>query len=519
MPLTPVSGPLSQPPFSTLAAAIAAHASAQPHAVALYFEGDTICYGQLWQRVVSATPALQALGVTNGKRVAYLGLNNPAELVLFIALSRLGAIFTPLNYRLAAAELAAICEQAGVTLLVCDDLYFAVGERLKVAVALGFPICHATLFDNSDQLGESKSEGFGPRHHTDTPALLVYTSGTTGKPKGAVHTQAGLVANCMLSADAHGLTAVDHVLTALPLFHVGGLCIQTIPALYVGASLTLHPRFDASAWLRDVARRRPSMSLLVPATMRAILASPDFASTDLASLRLISAGSSTIAAALINGFHASGVPVCQVYGATETGPVSIYLKRVDAVRCSGSAGKPGPGVRVRLVNALGRDTPDGEVGELYISGPNVMQCYWQELHNAAFADGWFRTGDLALRDADGFYWVVGRLKDMIISGGENIYPAEIENLLMGCSSIAECAVVGQADDHWGEVAVAVVVPQPGSTLTAASVMALFDNKLARFKQPKKIVFASCLPKTATGKVQKALLAEQLTGRQGVVLKN
>lgn len=503
--VSPATQPLPQPRFATIAAAIQSHACTAPHSVALCFAGDNTSYAQLWQHVMAATHTLQTLGVQAGQRVAYLGLNCPAELTLFIALSRLGAIFLPLNYRLAPVELASILAHAGVTLLVCDEAHDGTIKEANTAVAQLIRARAAIFFDISVQPIDAPI----PPQSPNAPALLVYTSGTTGKPKGALHTQAGLVANCMISIDAHDLLTTDHVLTVLPLFHVGGLCIQTLPALYAGAAVTLHARFDAGAWLRDVARLKPTVSLLVPATLRAVLAHAAFASTDLSSLKLINAGSSTIASSLMAPFHARGVPVCQVYGATETGPVSIYLKRADAVARTGSTGQPGPGIDVRLVDEHGHDVAASNVGELLIRGSNMMQGYWRDPHNSAFADGWFRTGDLARIDADGFYWVVGRSKDMIISGGENIYPAEIENLLANCAAIEECTVVGQPDAKWGEVAVAVVVVKPGSTLTALEVMASFDGKLARFKQPKKIIFVASLPKTATGKVPKAQVVAQI----------
>jgi len=336
-----------------------------------------------------------------------------------------------------------------------------------------------------------------------TQVLLVYTSGTTGRPKGALHTQSGLIWNCVISAHAHELTQADHVLSVLPMFHVGGLCIQTLPALHAGATVTLHARFDPAAWLADVARRRPTLSLMVPATLRAVLDHADFASADLSSLRFLAAGSSTIPASMIAAIHARGVPLGQVYGATETGPVSIYLRRADAMQHVGAAGKAGLHVDVKLVNTQGETVAPGEVGEICVRAPNVMCGYWADDNNPAFADGWFHTGDLARCDAAGFYEVVGRSKDMIISGGENVYPAEIENLLADCPDILEAAVVGQPDARWGEVVVAVIVKASGAELDATQVLQLFEGRLARFKHPKRIVFCEALPKTALGKVQKA----------------
>jgi len=314
----------------------------------------------------------------------------------------------------------------------------------------------------------------------------VYTSGTSGKPKGDLHSQTGLVWNCVIATHAQELTQDDHVLSVLPMFHVGGLCIQTLPALHAGARVTLHPRFEAGAWLTDMVKRRPTLALMVPATLRAVLEHPDFAKTDISSLKLLVAGSSTIPALMIAAMHARGIPVGQVYGATETGP----------------AGKAGIHVDVQLVTAAGEVAATGEVGEVWVRGPNLLLGYWADPDNTAFADGWFHTGDLARRDNAGFYEIVGRSRDMIISGGENIYPAELENLLADCAEIVEAAVVGQPDACWGEVVVAVVVLVDGAQFDTANVMQLFEGRLARFKHPKHIVFCKALPKTALGKVQK-----------------
>lgn len=496
---------------------IAGHARRTPHKTALHFAGDDMTYAQLWQRIEVATATLAGLGVKYGDRVAWLGLNDPAQLVLLFALARLGAILLPLNYRLAPAEIAAILAHSDVSLVVADAVHKPVAHarRATHAEKTRCKVIDAALLQ-VQVTGPAPARNDPSMHGAPaSPVLLVYTSGTTGKPKGALHTQAGLIANCVISGDAHAFTADDHVLTVLPLFHVGGLCIQTLPALYAGAAVTLHARFDAGAWLADVQARRPSLSVLVPATLRAVIDHPNFADTDLSSLRLLNAGSSIIPASQIAAFHARGVPVCQVYGATESGPVSIYLKREDAMQRAGSAGRAGWGIDVRLVDsnaetaahsATGGDVAPGSVGELWIRAPNVMCRYWNDPANPAFQHGWFRTGDLARCDEHGFYWVVGRSKDMIISGGENIYPAEIENVLADCPLVLEVAVIGQPDEKWGEVAVAVVVKTSGALLDEAGVMKLFDGKLARFKHPRRVLFMDSLPKTALGKVQKSELA-------------
>ncbi len=480
-----------------LAAAVQGHAQLSPTRLALHHEGHDISYAQLWQRVQDASAGLRAAGVRPGDRVAWLGLNHPDVLVLLLALARLGAILLPLNYRLAAPEHLAILAHAGVSLLVADPVHEDAAASLAAQAACTFL-----------RAGELDAAASGdplpaPEGSPDLPVLLVYTSGTSGQPKGVLHSQSGLVWNCQISVHAHDLKADDHVLSTLPMFHVGGLCIQTLPALYAGASVTLHSRFDAGAWLADVAGRRPTLSLLVPATLRAVIDHPAFAGADLSSLRMLATGSSTIPVSMIAAFHARGIPVSQVYGATETGPVSIYLRQQEAMQRAGFAGRAGLHIEVRLMDEQGLPVPPGQVGEVWVRGPNLLCGYWKDAANPAFADGWFHTGDLARCDDEGFYEIVGRSKDMIISGGENVYPAEIENLLADCPLVAEAAVVGEPDARWGEAVVAVVVRKPGAELDEARVRALFDGKLARFKHPKRIVFCDALPKTALGKVQKA----------------
>ncbi|MES2688213.1 MAG: AMP-binding protein [Pseudomonadota bacterium] len=489
-----------------LASVVQRHAQLSPDKLALHHEGCDITYAQLWRRIEAATVVLHAAGIRPGERVAWLGLNHPDVLVLLFALARIGAILLPLNYRLAAPEHAAILAHAGVSLLVADPAHRETGVAL-VAQA-------GCVLLRADELAGPRlaSQQIELAGSAESPVLLVYTSGTSGQPKGVLHSQSGLVWNCVISTHAHDLVPEDHVLSTLPMFHVGGLCIQTLPALHAGASVTLHSRFDAGAWLADVADRRPSLSLLVPATLRAVIEHPAYAATDLSSLRMLATGSSTIPSSMIAAFHARGVPVGQIYGATETGPVSIYLRREEAMQRAGSAGRAGLHTEIRLMDEWGQPVAAGQVGEVWVRGPNLLCAYWKDPDNLAFVDGWFHTGDLARCDESGFYEIVGRSKDMIISGGENVYPAEIENLLADCPMILEAAVVGEPDVRWGEVVVAVVVRKPGAELDAAQVLQLFDGRLARFKHPKRIVFCDALPKTALGKVQKAGLLASLAGQ-------
>jgi fatty-acyl-CoA synthase len=414
--------------------------------------------------------------------VAWLGYNCPEMLVLLFALARLGAILVPLNWRLTAAEHRAILEDCKPRWLFCDSDFESHAKSLPVPIG-------KTLRNENQELHGSDSDDL----------LIVYTSGTTGKPKGAVLTQSALLWNGYNSIHAHDLRQSDHVLTVLPMFHVGGLNNQTLPALQAGATVALHRRFDPGAWLADVTARKPTISLLVPAAMQAVIAHPAWAKTDLSSLRMLNAGSMVIPDTLLRAFHDRGVPVGQIYGCTETAPIATVLLREDAMRKMGSAGKPALHCEVKLVE-----------GEVWVRGPNVMRGYWNDPKATAAAiteDGWFRTGDLARTDEEGFYWIVGRSKDVIISGGENIHPAELENVLADCPAIAEAAVVGIADPKWGEAACACVVRR--LDIDEQGVLALFHDRLAKFKHPRRVVFLDALPRNAMGKVQKQELRKKL----------
>ncbi len=490
-------------PASSLAALLRQQAQARPLATALRWRepgqaGPDPRWGQLsFAELARRADALaQGLarthGVREGDRVAWLGLNHPVQIALLFALARLGALLVPLNHRLSPAEWAALLQDCRPTLLVHDT------ALADAARSLAHP---ATL--HLDGLAvDPGAGGAGALGSADHPALLVYTSGTTGAPKGAVHTQGNLLANMAIAAKVQGLSEDDTVLTVLPLFHVGGLCIQTLPALSVGAQVLLHSRFDAGTTLRSLRDDRPTLTLQVPATLQALTMHADWPGSDLTSLRAIWAGSSLLPAPLIEACHARGVPVCNVYGSTETGPFSIALPPAHATSHLGACGWPAPGVQVALRDAAGEPVGAGQVGELWLRAPNVVQRYWPD-QPACDAEGFFHSGDLAQQAADGSFTVVGRAKDMLISGGENIYPAEIENLLVQHPWVVECAVVGQADPRWGEAVVAVVVLRDGAADDwAAALQGFLDGRLARYKWPRRWHRVAALPKTALGKVQK-----------------
>jgi fatty-acyl-CoA synthase len=426
--------------------------------------------------------ALQAAGLAAGDSVGWLALNHPRALALLAACRRLGLRWVPLNWRLAAPELAAIVRHAGLQALWHDEAMAPLAAAVHALVPLPQPRVAA-------------ADG----GHVDGDVMLVYTSGTTGEPKGAVHNAAGMDANRAAAIAAQDLDASTRTLAVLPLFHVGGLAIQVLPTLAAGGVVRLHDRFDPGAWFDDVQAWRPTTSLLVPAVMRALVAHPRWATADLSSLRFVNSGSQIVPRALIEAFHARGVPVAQVYGGTETGPVSIVLRPNQALANVGRVGWPAQGVRVKLA-------ADGEV---LLQAPNLLRAYHRGVPPAFDDQGWFHTGDLAEQGADGGFTIVGRSKELIISGGENIHPAEIEELVALVPGVAECSVVGMADERWGEVPVLVVVPAAGAAPDEATLRAAWEGRIARFKWPRRIVFAEALPKTALGKVRREALVESL----------
>ena len=468
------------------------HAALAPQAPAVRSPNGELGYAELAQRIERCAATLwHTWHVGPGDRVAWLGLNHPGQLVLLFALARVGAMLLPLNFRLARAEWAQQLAQCRPSHLVHDDAWSTQAAELGQACAV--PV------DSVAALEAAPAEQQAPAAGTaQSPALLVFTSGTTGMPRAAVHTQGNLLANMRIASHAQSMTGQDRVLTVLPLFHVGGLCIQTLPALYAGASVMLQPRFEAAATLTAFARDRPTLTLQVPATMRALVDHPGWAAADLSSLRAVWAGSSLLPADLVRAFLERGVPLCNVYGATETGPFSIALPPERSASHVDSCGWPAPGVEAMLADLR------GGCGQLLVRGANVARNYWPQ-QAACDDDGWFHTGDLATRARDGSYTVVGRASDLIISGGENIHPAEVESAVSGHPAVAECAVFGLPHAQWGEAVAVAIVLRPGAQLSLELLRQYLELRLARFKWPRSVLFVEALPKTALGKVQRRAL--------------
>jgi fatty-acyl-CoA synthase len=470
------------------------HACFAPRSVAIRFEGEEIRYAELALRIERAAAALARLGVRRSDAVAYLGLNHPAVLVLLFACARLGAMFVPLNWRLAAPEHARVLADCPPRVLFVQDAFAEHARSIEGAVAAtGMSVLERAATGSVARVGDE-----------NTPLLLCYTSGSTGAPKGVVLTQKALAWNAVNSTHMHDLTSADRVLTTLPMFHVGGLNIQTTPALHAGATVVLHPRFDAEATLDALERERITLAVLVPAQLEAMMQLSRWKSADLSSLRTISVGSTIVPESFVRKVNARGVPCIQVYGSTETCPIAAYVRAADGERKAGSAGAPALHCEVKVVDDAGRELPAGSDGEILVRGPNVAVGYWNAPAESAqaFRDGWYHSGDIGHFDAEGFLTVVSRKKDMIISGGENIYPAELEQVLAECAQIAEACVIGAPDARWGEAVVAAVVLKPGARMSEADVMALFQGRVARYKHPREVRFLPQLPRSALGKVRK-----------------
>ena len=534
--VAPGKASIASPAVAPLHDWIHHHAALTPTRIALRFQDQELAYAQLAAMVDRFASALAATGISRGACVGLLGLNSPETIALLFACARLEAMFMPLNWRLAGPEHRQMLADCRPAVLFVDPRFIAQTEAVLAALdqgATGATPGAASRESNCTitpvSLGAAPADWIdcttflarglsisAPRPEAVDPhcsLLLCYTSGSTGKPRGVLLSQDAIACNAMHSIAMHDLVATDRVLTTLPLFHVGGLNNQTTPALLVGATVVLHPKFDVDATFDSIERDRITLTVLVPAQLDAMIASPRWRTANLDSLRMITTGSMIVPERLIDAVHQRGIALAQIYGATETCPIAAFRTAADAMHKPGSAGRAAAHCELRIIDEAGRELGVDETGEILIRGPNVMSGYWQapQASAAALVDGWFHTGDMGRLDHDGFLTVVGRRKEMIISGGENIHPAEIENLLCESPAIAEATVLGWPDDHWGEIAIAVIALHAGHALGATDVLALLDGRIARFKHPKRVLFVDALPRTALGKVRREEVRRLVAG--------
>ena len=492
-------------------------AARTPKRKALTYEGATLTYGQTQARIESLAARLTAMGVERGARVAYLGLNHPAFLITMFACARIGAAFVPLNFRLAGPEIAYIVNDCGAVALITDTTLRPVAESVRgelanvrqfLAVEGAVPGWEALQAEGAPPVAQVR---VGP----DDIAVIMYTSGTTGRPKGAMLTHSNLWWNNTNALHAVDVIENDVTLTAAPLFHIGGLNVLTLITLQKGGEVVIQSAFDPGKAIAAIVAHKVTTMFAVPAMFLFMAQHPSFAGADLSSMRSFVCGGAPCPEPLLRLYGSRGMPIQQGYGLTETAPMVSFLSPDLALEKLGSSGAPALFTEVKLIDAAGRKVEEPLArGEICVRGPNVTPGYWnQPAATAAVidADGWFRTGDIGYFDADGYLTIADRIKDMIISGGENVYPAEVESVLASHPAIAEVAAVGAPDEKWGEIVVAVCALKPGQSLDLETLRAFAGEKLARYKLPQRLEIVEALPRNTTGKILKYQLRDQVKG--------
>jgi fatty-acyl-CoA synthase len=480
-----------------------------PGKPALVQAGRVTTYAELEQRSMRLALGLRQRGVSRGDRVAFLGLNCIELVETMFAVAKLGAVFLPVNTRLAPPELRHVLEDSGARLLIWQAGFESGVESPEVA---GLGLDRVRIADDG---GDSLAELFGPDGTIDEPVglddlfMIQYTSGTSGRPKGVMLSHANIVwnvFNLMVDVD---LGSDEVALVTAPLFHTAALNQVLFPTILKGGTALIEAKFDPDRAIELIEREGVTLLFGVTSMYLALAATKRFAEADLSTLRGALSGGAPIPESLLQTWLDRGLMITQGYGLTESSPGATMLRAADGVRKLGSAGTACFFTDVQVVTPTMDPVDVGEPGEVLVSGPNVTSGYWQNpaATDDAFTEGWLRTGDLAVVDDEGYLTIVDRLKDMYISGGENVYPAEVEQVIHTHPAIAEAAVVGVPDERWGEVGRAVVTLHEGAELTEAELLAHLDGRLARYKIPKSVVVVRELPHNASGKLLKSRVKE------------
>ena len=505
------------------------HASRNPTRPA-FVDGATdavTTWRDLETRTNALADGLRRLGVRRGDRVAMLTLNSVAMMEVYFAVAKLGAISVPINFRLTAREVRYILTDSGASVAFVSTPFATTlaeaAEGTAVRHRVGVPVDAeraAGVPNDYEQLVASGSQDRVVREvGADEVCVIMYTSGTTGRPKGAMLTHGNFTANAVnLQGFGSGLSREDTTISAAPLFHIGALGVHTMPLAYVAGATIVMEAFTPEGWLGLAERHRITKAFNVPAMWAAIAQTESLGSRDLSSLTFAVSGGAPCPLVVIKAMQAAGMAFTEGFGMTETAPAAACLQQEDVVSHAGSIGRPVNLVDFRIVDEAGHEVPTGVVGELTMRGPSVFTGYWDNpvATAEAFRTGWFHTGDLAHVDEEGYYTLVDRKKDMVITGGENVYPIEVEQVIYEHPDVVEVAVIGAPDETWGEIVVAAVVRREGSTLTEDELMAWTRERIAKFKSPKGIRFVDALPRTATGKVLKRVLRSDWTGATGQV---
>lgn len=507
------------------ASAVARNARYHGDVTVVRYAGGDLTYAQLDEKAARLAAVLSGGGVAGGDRVAYLGLNSASFLVTMLAAFRLGAVFVPVNFRLAEPELELVLGKSGATTIVCEEghrpslekvrggtrlsRFLLVDDDPEVPAPVGAPVGAggwepwSALIAAAEPVSSVVAKGF------DDPAILMFTSGTTGLPKGVILTYGNAWWNAVNVDTMIDTRRGDVTHAAAPLFHIGALNSFVLRTIVRGGTVVVRRAFDPVGLLDDLVTHRVNSMFAVPAMLAALSRVPGAFDADLTRLRSVVVAGAPVPPSLIELYAGHGILLQQAWGLTETAPFATHLPIERTLGKIGSAGIPMPHTEVRVVDALtNQPLKPGEAGEIVVRGPNVTPGYWEnpDATAAAFDDeGWFHSGDIGHLDEDGYLYIVDRLKDMIISGGENVYPAEVERALASMPGVVDVAVVGAPDEQWGETIVAVVSLAEGTAVTLDDVREYAAAQLARYKLPRKLTIVRSMPRNASGKLDKTVI--------------
>ncbi len=476
--------------------------------------GSRYSYGELVRRSCRLAHALKDRGIGRGDRICCLTKNSVEYIDLFMAAARLGAVLCPVNYRLAIFEVKKIVADAEPVALVFDAEFAETAEALHAE----FPAIGTVWFFGEGafpwarpmeaETGARPDSGPPIDGDSDPALLMLFTAGSTGRPKGVPLKQSNLFFSAFNWIMDLGITRSDYTLTVLPLFHIGGHILWTLPHLLIGAKVLLLRRFDPERTLQFIEREKITNTYLIPAMAKMVVALPGWKKHDLGSVRFIGSGGEAVSDSITIPFREIGIPILNSYGLTETSDGTTTIRPYDAMgKPAHCIGKPLPFVEMKIVDSEGGEVGPGEEGQIAHRGPSVVDSYWRRPEETAraFRDGWFHTGDIAKRDEEGFVYFLGRKDDMIVTGGENVYPAEVEAAILRHPKVADAAVLGVPDVKWGQTIKAVISVKAGESLAGKEIDRYLDTRLSGFKRPRIVEIVPQLPKIGSGKLDRALI--------------
>jgi len=494
-----------------------------PHDVAVTesYNGASYTYEALHQRSNRLANALQDAGIRRGERICCLTTNSVEYIDTFTAAARIGAVLCPLNYRLAPVEIIKILQDAKPRAFIFDFEFAEVAHEIRKSIdTIDLGLCFGAgrpdwAHNFEDFVNQYSAKGPEIEGDSEDTLLLLYTAGSTGRPKGVPLKQTNLFFNAINWIVDVGITKKDYTLTIIPLFHIGGHMLWTLPHLIVGAKVMLQRRFSPEEALQNISKEGITNTYFIPAMAKMVLALPNWRDFNFANVRFIGAGGEAVAEKITRAFGELGVPILNSYGLTETSDGTIGMRPPDvAGKPANCIGKSLTLTDTMIVDGNGLEAAVGKEGELLHRGPSAVNAYWNrpEESRKAFRDGWLHTGDLAVQDKDGFIYFLGRKDDMIVSGGENVYPAEVEEAILSYEKVADVAVLGVADEKWGQTIKAIIAPKPDEKIDEKEIIAHIKTKLSGFKRPRIMEFADSLPKIGSGKLDRTLI-KKLYGKR------